>query len=524
MAGGTYQTWLMADDWWGSGLPVIGKDGMPQVGDAVICSMEGAQTDSRKGASAKRGQAQLALWQELVHRRVWLLNDAWLLLGGEQVGVNGRQAGQQVTAFGPSLLERAGIAVTAHEASRWTRLYRVPVFHLEALAITRIYPGARSNPPAHAAAVMPAASPGASPRAVRPAAPGGPPPSRGRDGDGGAEALMRRVACTAVRAIYAMGLDYGEAHIALDGGGRTAVHAIVPPAPAAGEQRLWAAALQRFAARHAAAREAAATGGAVLRIGADPEFVLLRQDGRVASAHRYLRVRGEAGCDAVRVGGRVAYPVAELRPPPASGPGELAAHVRQLLRRAQRRVLQAEAGGDGLRWLAGAMPVPGIALGGHIHVSGTWLSSRLLRLLDIYVAMPLSLIEDPAGRKRRPRFGALGDFREQPHGFEYRTLPSWLVSPMAAQAAFALVMLVAEEAWWLPHPDALQYEALAAAYYAEDQGQLRGLIPGIEATIKSMPTYGKYSKWLAPLWRVIAQGKVWDEQADFRHKWGMLPV
>ncbi|WP_446674109.1 putative amidoligase domain-containing protein, partial [Paenibacillus sp. 598K] len=110
-------------------------------------------------------------------------------------------------------------------------------------------------------------------------------------------------------------------------------------------------ALRRFTHGYAAAR--AAHGRESLRIGADPEFVLLRRDGRIVSPARFLDPGDAAGCDTVVVGRRVRHPVAELRPDPATDPAELARHLRRLLRRAAARIPE-----PGLRRLAGGMPGP----------------------------------------------------------------------------------------------------------------------------------------------------------------------
>ena len=168
------------------------------------------------------------------------------------------------------------------------------------------------------------------------------------------------------------------------------------------------------------------------------------------------------------------YPVAELRPAPARSPDELASNIRRLLIQANTRIMDRT-----LRWAAGGMPISGFALGGHIHLSGVRLTSRLLRQMDSYVALPLAMLEDPSDHARRPRYGALGDFRFQPHGgFEYRTLASWLVSPLAAKGAFALMLLCARESEYLLYRPA-EEESMIEAYYAGDRVTLRGCIEGL---------------------------------------------
>jgi len=322
--------------------------------------------------------------------------------------------------------------------------------------------------------------------------------------------MLRRIAQAAIRALYALGLDIGEVELELGGDGAIDVRDAWPGlnnGEAEGE------ALARFAAWHDAAR---AEDQRQLLIGADPEFVLVTPSGRIAAASRFFGegVGGAAGSDALRIGRRVLYPVAELRPAPAADPAALAAHLRRLLLRAAAKVSD-----PSLRWVAGAMPVPGLALGGHIHISGAPLTTRLLRLLDSFAAIPLALIEDPAGRARRPRYGSLGDYRLQPHGgFEYRTLPSWLVSPAAAKSAFALALLCAREQWTLRHIPALD-EQYIDAYFSGDRSTLAGSLDGIAAALTATASYKVLSRYIDPLLDAAKQGKTWDEHSDIRTKW-----
>jgi hypothetical protein len=411
---------------------------------------------------------------------------AWLLHEG--AGTFGRMGEDELKRR----LRRVGLGVADRLPDE--RLYRVMLFHMEPLGIVRLthlgaeQPGAWMEPPVI----------GGRPALLR----------------WPAEAPMRAVVRAATRALYALRLDIGEADVALGSDGRLAVRAIWPLLR---DKRRQAEALARFAAGHAAN---ARTEDRRLLLGADPEYALLMPSGKVAPASRYFGfgVGGAAGADAMRVGRRVLYPVAELRPAPAEGPAALAANVRRLLARAAAKV-----GDPALRWVAGGMPVPGLALGGHIHISGAPLTGRLLRMLDSCAAYPLALVEDPAGRGRRPRYGVLGDFRLQPHGgFEYRTLPSWLVSPAAAKAAFALALLCARESLALPRVPA-DGERYAEAYYAGDRTELAGCLDDVAGAIAATDGYRELARYIEPLFDAARRGKTWDESSDIRAKW-RIPI
>lgn len=424
----------------------------------------------------KAGDAVIA-WSDARSIDCSRFKGAWVL------NVKGHIAIRQPEAEKQRIWKRAGLCGGPKVESG--RLFRVGVVHLEPVEMLRID---ASGKPMTGKPLLPA-------------------------GTGGwpEDPAMRRVIRTAISALYTLGLDIGEAEVELGGDGRTAVRTAWPKLR---DTRLEAVMLQRFAAWHAAAGAEAVDRQ--LLIGADPEFVLVTPAGKVASASRFFGagVGGAAGADAVLIGRRLLYPVAELRPEPADSPAALAANVRRLLLRAAQRISD-----PALRWAAGAMPVPGLALGGHIHLSGAPLTSRLLRLLDSYAAFPLALIEDPAGRARRPRYGTLGDFRQQPHGgFEYRTLPSWLVSPAAAKAAFALALLCAREALNIDYIPALD-ERYAEAYYAGDRAALIGCLDGLAASLSATPSYAEYARFIEPLFEGARGGVTWDESLDIRVKW-----
>lgn len=326
--------------------------------------------------------------------------------------------------------------------------------------------------------------------------------------------LLRRLERLAVSALYALGLDSGTVRLVAGPEGAPAVEAVtplrygpggaLPPGP-------WAGAAARLGAALALERP----GRPALRMGMDPEFLILRGEGRgVVPASRFLALDGVAGCDAGPAGTRGAFPVAELRPRPSATPLGLLAQLMSAARAADRLMPDRS-----LRWRAGGMPLPGWALGGHVHFSGVVLTSPLLQALDNYLALPLALLEDPRGSGRRPRYGALGDFRHQPHGgFEYRTLPSFLVSPPVAKAAVHLAYLIAryyERLTLRP----LGREELHAAYYAGDKTVLRRALPPLLSGLRRLPDYGEHARYIEPLFRHMAEGKTWDESRDIRGLW-----
>src|SRR5690606_3636426 len=77
----------------------------------------------------------------------------------------------------------------------------------------------------------------------------------------------------------------------------------------------------------------------------------------------------EIGIDSLLYKGQILYPIVELRPHPVSHPAQLVSSIHRILKQLDHLI-----DGRELRLLAGAMPVKGIALGGHLHLSGVSLT------------------------------------------------------------------------------------------------------------------------------------------------------
>lgn len=326
----------------------------------------------------------------------------------------------------------------------------------------------------------------------------------------GAAGVLRN---TAVRALYSLGLDSGEVELRAMGERRymvTGITPVMPEPPGALPEpyRSASAALARML-------DSEQPGRPGLLMGMDPEFLLLREStGRVVPASRYLPMEGVAGCDAGPPGTRGVFPVAELRPAPRGEPRALLAQLMSAAREADRLIADRS-----LRWRAGGMPLRGWALGGHLHFSGVTLCAPLLRALDNYLALPLFLLEDIRAAARRPRYGVLGDFRPQPHGgFEYRTLPSFLVSPVIAKGAVCLAHLIVSHYEDLPLRP-LDREDLHAAFYSGGKPPLRTAWPPLEAQLRALGGYAAAARWIDPLLSAIAEQQSWDESRDIRGSW-----
>lgn len=327
---------------------------------------------------------------------------------------------------------------------------------------------------------------------------------------------FRRLERLAVKTLYTLGLEAGEVTLTPLGDRRFAVTGVRPirrdesgelPEPCRTAERM-------LREQH----RSELPGRPGLLMGMDPEFVLFDAEAqRVVPASRFFPAEGIAGCDGGPPGTRGLFPVAELRPPPRAEPRALLAQLMSALRAADNGVSDRS-----LSWRSGGMPLRGWSLGGHLHFSGVTLTAPLLRALDNYLALPVALLEDERARARRPRYGALGDFRLQPHGgFEYRTLPSFLVSPAVARGAVALAHLIVsryEELALRPLDD----EPVHAAFYIGGREPLRAAFPALAAQLRALDGYTPLARYIDPLFAHIEAGRTWDETRDIRTAWGLV--
>jgi Phage phiEco32-like COOH.NH2 ligase-type 2 len=167
-------------------------------------------------------------------------------------------------------------------------------------------------------------------------------------------------------------------------------------------------------------------------VGSDPEFSFRNLDGeRVTAVECGLKVGLAAGADQNER-------LVELRPWPSPSVVEHVAGIMSALRW-MFRVYNRRA--TMFSWRAGAW-FAGDGMGGHVHFG----RKRPTRVEEVAALDGLARVFKASGLfpvkewDRRMRgdnyhnapYGLPGDFRVQRHGYEYRSLPSWLQSPTVA--------------------------------------------------------------------------------------------
>lgn len=326
---------------------------------------------------------------------------------------------------------------------------------------------------------------------------------------------VRRTRALAIRALYALGLDYGAVKAAVVPGNQIVILDVIPG------PRLNREVEQQFAKAIKLYSKGLPRLAVPLRqvmLGADPEFMMQSLEGQIVLASKYFPRFGSVGCDAIWHGqNRSHKPLVELRPRPTNNPRQLIIRMYQGMMKATQKV------GGSVQWLAGALPHKSYPLGGHVHFSGIPLNFKLLRALDNYLALPLVLVEDPRGVKRRPKYGFLGDFRRQFHGgFEYRTLPSWLVSPTLTKGVIAAAQLIAARYPYLSL-NPLKEIAIQEAYYRGSKEKLKSFVYELWEDLAHLPEYNQNKTYLDAFYQLLLSGKTWDERSDFRRRWRLPP-
>ena len=162
-------------------------------------------------------------------------------------------------------------------------------------------------------------------------------------------------------------------------------------------------------------------------IGADPEFVIATANGGyIYGEAAGLDTLKAFGCD---MSGRQA----ELRAAPSRSVLKVIASIYHEL---QWMNAYLDAGRDACQWVAPATFAERDGIGGHIHF-GRRRPRRAHEIRNLDTATDLLLqagVLDKVGQKLRAagHYGHFGDYRLQPHGYEYRTPPTWLCSPEVA--------------------------------------------------------------------------------------------
>lgn len=328
---------------------------------------------------------------------------------------------------------------------------------------------------------------------------------------------IKKVLHYAIQSIYALGLDFGAVLIGVDHNHKVSILDITPT------PKLNLKLAEKFAESfHEFVYQWKLNHSDNVVLGADPEFVLRNGlNGKIVLASQFFSNKGTVGCDSIWIRNdqtRMKKPLAELRPHPSSDPRELTINIYKSMLIGVKKINR-----KSIEWLAGGLPVYGYPIGGHVHFSNIWLNSKLLRALDNYLTLPFFILESRRALQRRPKYGYLGDFREQFHGgFEYRTLSSWLITPRLTKAVFALSKLIALSYKKLSYFPLLEYE-VQKAFYDGNKDKIYEIVPELFQRLESLPEYETYKSYITPFKEDVLFRREWNELQDIRPAWRLPP-
>lgn len=255
-----------------------------------------------------------------------------------------------------------------------------------------------------------------------------------------------------------------------------------------------------------------------ITIGADPECILKDKDtNTLIYASDFFSKKGFYGLDDRSIeSGRKYFPLVEIRPDYSSNPKAVAKSIRSILSKVGEQVYYKNIG-----LYAGSMPINDYWVGGHIHF-GIKPNTKLIRALDNYLALPMMMIENAySSRKRKVKYGALGNYRLKSHGgFEYCTLSSWLVTPEITTAVLCLSKVIAQEYLNLKDEFLNSYSDIRA-FYLVNKIYFKDKLETIISNLSKTKTYTEYKSEIDPLFKKILKGEVWEENTDIRISWSI---
>jgi hypothetical protein len=252
-------------------------------------------------------------------------------------------------------------------------------------------------------------------------------------------------------------------------------------------------------------------------IGSDIECIIKYNDsGSIIFASDFLQKEGCAGLDNRSIEeGQKHFPLLEIRPVYSINPIEVSDSIGSILENVSENICYLNTG-----IYAGSMPVYNYWTGGHIHF-GIKPCSKLLKALDNYLALILMMVEKVyTARSRKTKYGELGNFRLKPHGFEYRSLSSFILSPEITRAVLCLAKVIVQE-YLNFNPAFINNLDDLTAYYSVDKGYFSVKIRSIIGNIERSETFELYRSFIEPLFSKALVCEEWDEDKPINEAWGI---
>jgi len=272
-----------------------------------------------------------------------------------------------------------------------------------------------------------------------------------------------------------------------------------------------------------------------IEIGADPEFAFLL-DGEIQTADDYVRgVRTNFGVDGCGA-------IAELRPQPSYNPLEVVKNIQIALASGYQKFPKIRK----FEWRAGGCFYSkdhgeDFPLGGHIHFGRFDLRKyieredrydddieqpdKLIDVLDDYLAQTIILLEDVEGacKRRQCNYGLLAGARPNSHGFEYRTLSSWVGSPYVSAGVLCLAQAIAH-GYFKKEIKPLDDRDYGSYFHKCDRAYFKRKFPRLRTSIQKLSLYKPYQKYIDFIFLLIEKNKTWNMKEDMKKAWGIKEI
>ena len=266
-----------------------------------------------------------------------------------------------------------------------------------------------------------------------------------------------------------------------------------------------------------------------LTIGSDPEFGFINEAGDQVYATKFINNPVEYG-----VGLDHHTHIAEVRSRPSGCPLRHVQAIKYLLNRDIKIP-------SNIKVVAGTFCGQD-PLGGHIHFKfpekyeNISFYSEATTALDSLLGVPVLCLEDSAeaSQRRTDKFHAVngnegvngpygfwGDFRETDHGFEWRTLPSWLVSESFAKQILCTAYVVVHD-FMVNHKIHINFSDSYSKFNNGDKLLATTSLKKIFETIRSMELYPIYAIQIASLFgllKAFGGNKTWNCKENIIPKW-----
>ena len=126
-------------------------------------------------------------------------------------------------------------------------------------------------------------------------------------------------------------------------------------------------------------------------------------------------------------------------------------------------------------------------------------------------------------RRRDDGYGKMGDYREQPWGFEYRGMSSWLSSPYVSAAMLCLSKTVMYE---VMNNSKFEWHkfAVRSEFETVNYDKIIPKFPSIWNDITKMYLYQTYKPYIDLIYFLVINKRTWLPSTDMKDCWGVIDM